>query len=210
MSRRPPLDETPVPDATKRNLDGCRRCELWERATQAVPGRGGKQPRVMLVGEQPGDEEDKQGAPFVGPAGMLLQRAIADAGIDLSDVYLTNAVKHFYWEPRGTRRIHKTPAQRHIDACRAWLEKEIAKLAPRVIVTLGATALKGVTGTRVTVGAAREENLVHPSGAAIIASYHPSAALRAPDADARAKLFATIVGDLRRAASLAGKPERQR
>ena len=208
MPRRPPRDESPVPAPTKPNLDGCRRCELWERATQAVPGRGGKQPRVMLVGEQPGDEEDKRGAPFVGPAGMLLRRAIAEAGLDLSDVYLTNAVKHFYWEPRGPRRIHKTPAQRHIDACRAWLEKEIARLAPCVIVTLGSTALKGVTGSRATVGAARQETLVHPSGATILASYHPSAALRAPDAEAREKLFATIVGDLRRAARVAARRER--
>ena len=139
-----------------------------------------------------------------------MRRAIADAGLDLADVYLTNAVKHFYWEPRGPRRIHKTPAQRHIDACRAWLENEIAKLAPRVIVALGATALKGVTGSKITIGAAREENLVHPVGATIIASYHPSAALRAPDAEAREKLFATIVGDLRRATKLAAKSERQR
>jgi DNA polymerase len=200
--RQPPID-TPVPAPTKPNVDACRRCELWENATQGVPGRGGKDARLMLVGEQPGDEEDKQGAPFVGPAGMLLRRAIAGAALDLEDVYLTNAVKHFYWEPRGPRRIHKTPAQRHIDACRAWLEKEIEKIAPRVIVTLGSTALNGVLGGKMTIAAAREEHLVHPLGATIVASYHPSAALRAPDAEAREKLTATIVADLKRAAKIA-------
>lgn len=205
MPRRPPPDDAPVPAPTKPNLDACRRCELWERATQGVPGRGGKQARLMLVGEQPGDEEDRQGAPFVGPAGLLLRRAIEQAGLDPDDIYLTNAVKHFHWEPRGPRRIHKTPAQRHVDACRAWLEKEIAKLGPRVIVTLGTTALNGVLGGRMTISAAREENLAHASGARVIASYHPSAALRAPDREAREKLVATIVADLKRAARLAGK-----
>ena len=204
MPRRPPPDDPPVPAPTKPNLDACRRCELWERATQAVPGRGGKQPLLMLVGEQPGDEEDKQGAPFVGPAGLLLRRAIEQAGLDPADVYLTNAVKHFYWEPRGPRRIHKTPAQRHVDACRAWLEKEIAKVGPHVIVTLGSTALNGVLGGKMTIAAAREENLQHSSGTRVIASYHPSAALRAPDSETREKLFATIVADLKRAAEEAG------
>lgn len=206
--RPPPPPDTPVPAPTKPNLDACRRCELWEKATQAVPGGGGKKPRLMLVGEQPGDEEDKQGAPFVGPAGQLLRRAIADAGIALDDVYLTNAVKHFYWEPRGPRRIHKTPAQRHIDACRAWLEKEIAKAKPRVIVALGSTALNGVMGGKMKVSDAREDNLVHASGAAVVATYHPSAALRVPDKEARAQMYATIVGDLKKAARLANAPDR--
>ena len=135
----PPRSLLPPPPGppTKPNLDACRRCELWENATQGVPGNGAKQPKLLLVGEQPGDEEDKQGAAFVGPAGQLLRRAIAEAGIDAKDVYITNAVKHFFWEPRGPRRIHKTPAQRHIDACRAWLEKEIDNAKPRVIVVLG-------------------------------------------------------------------------
>ena len=204
MPRKPPPDE-PVPAPTKPNLDACRRCELWEKATQGVPGSGGRKPRLMLVGEQPGDEEDKQGAPFVGPAGGLLRKAIADAGLTLDDVYLTNAVKHFYWEPRGPRRIHKTPAQRHIDACRAWLEKEIGKAKPLVIVALGSTALNGVMGGKMKVGDARQESLQHASGARVIATYHPSAALR--DREARQQMFETIVADLRKAAKLAGPPD---
>ena len=192
-----------MPAPTKSNIDACRRCELWEKATQGVPGNGNRKPRVMLVGEQPGDEEDKQGAAFVGPAGQLLRRAISAGGLTLDELYLTNAVKHFYWEPRGPRRIHKTPAQRHIDACRAWLAKEIERAKPRVIVALGSTALNGVMGGKMKVGDAREENLVHASGARVVATYHPSAALRVPDKEARAQMYETIVADLRKAARLA-------
>lgn len=199
-----PPPDAPILAPTKPNLDACRRCELWEAATQGVPGGGSKHPRVMLVGEQPGDEEDKQGAPFVGPAGMLLRRAIVDAGLSLEEVFLTNAVKHFYWEPRGPRRIHKTPAQRHIDACRVWLEKEIAKMKPLVIVALGSTALNGVMGGKMKVSDARQDNLLHASGAAVVATYHPSAALRVPDKEARAQMYATIVTDLKRASKIAG------
>lgn len=184
------------------DLSACRRCELWQEGTQGVPGAGGAHARAMLVGEQPGDEEDRQGLPFVGPAGALLKRALADAGLAPADVFLTNAVKHFHNEPRGKRRIHKTPAQRHVEACRAWLEQEIAKLAPRVIVALGATALNGVMGERLKVGESRGRALRHPSGAAVVATYHPSAALRAPDDAARERLYATLVSDLRRAARM--------
>jgi DNA polymerase len=207
MPTKPPADDPPVSSPTKPNLDACRRCELWEKATQSVPGRGGRKARVMLVGEQPGDEEDKQGEPFVGPAGGLLRRAITDAGLTLDDIYLTNAVKHFYWEPRGPRRIHKTPAQRHIDACRAWLEKEIAKAKPVVIVALGSTALNGVMGGKMKVGDARQERLEHVSGTRVVATYHPSAALRVPDKEARAQMYETIVADLRKAARVADDPE---
>jgi DNA polymerase len=202
---KPPDDSVPAP--TKGNIDACRRCELWERATQGVPGRGERKARVMLVGEQPGDEEDKQGEPFVGPAGGLLRRAIEEAGLTLDEIFLTNEVKHFYWEPRGPRRIHKTPAQRHIDACRAWLEKEIARASPIVIVTLGSTALNGVMGSKMKVGDARQERLRHASGARVVATYHPSAALRVPDKEARAQMYDTIVADLRKAAKLADKPD---
>jgi len=204
MPKPPPDDKVPAP--TKDNIDHCRRCELWEHATQGVPGRGARKARVMLVGEQPGDEEDKQGEPFVGPAGGLLRRAIADAGLSLDEIWLTNAVKHFYWEPRGPRRIHKTPAQRHIDACRAWLEKEIGRAKPLVIVAMGSTALNGVMGGKMKVGDARQERLLHPSGARVVATYHPSAALRVPDREAREEMYRTIVGDLRKAARLAEKP----
>ena len=206
MPRKPPPDD-PVPAPTKANIDACRRCELWEHASQGVPGRGSRKARLMLVGEQPGDEEDRQGAPFVGPAGGLLRRAIADAGVSLEEVYLTNAVKHFYWEPRGPRRIHKTPAQRHVDACRAWLEKEVAKAKPVVILAMGSTALNGVMGGRMKVGDARAAELRHASGARVIATYHPSAALRVPDRDARQKMFDTIVADITKAARIARASE---
>lgn len=188
---------------TRDDLDSCRRCELWQEGTQGVPGQGGRRPRVMLIGEQPGDEEDRQGKPFVGPAGRLLRRAVEAAGLAGDEVYLTNAVKHFHNEPRGKRRIHKTPAQRHIEACRVWLEQEIAKLRPPVIVALGATALAGVMGKRLAVGASRTATLHHASGARVVATFHPSAALRVPDPEAREELYATIVADLRKAAALA-------
>ena len=207
MPRVPPPDD-PVPAPTKPNIDACRRCELWQKATQGVGGSGRRKARIMLVGEQPGDEEDKQGAAFVGPAGQLLRRAIADAGLTLDDLYLTNAVKHFYWEPRGPRRIHKTPAQRHIDACRAWLAKEIERAKPAVIIALGSTALNGVMGGKMKVGEAREATLAHPSGARVLATYHPSAALRVPDKEGRAQMYATIVADLQKAARTAEDHER--
>ena len=159
----------------------------------------------MLVGEQPGDEEDQQGKPFVGPAGRLLRRLLDEAGIAPADFYLTNAVKHFSFEPRGKRRIHKTPTQRQMAACNEWLAREIDAVRPRVIVALGATALRAVTGARVTIAAARENDLRHASGARILATYHPSAALRAPDEVAREKLMRTLGDDLARAAAMARK-----
>src|SRR5262245_46390370 len=124
----------------------CRNCPLWVHATQTVFGAGDPQARVMLVGEQPGDEEDLKGQPFVGPAGRLLDRALDLAGVERRSIYVTNAVKHFKWEPRGKRRLHKTPAQREIDACFPWLEREIAAVQPQVIVCLGATAARALLG----------------------------------------------------------------
>jgi uracil-DNA glycosylase len=185
---------------SKKDLDACRRCSLWERAAQGVPGEGPRDARIMLVGEQPGDEEDVQGRPFVGPAGRLLRRAMTDAGIDPGDTSVTNAVKHFSWEPRGKRRIHKTPAQREIAACHDWLDAEIAAVKPVVIVTLGATALGAVLGKKTTITAARGATLSLPGGARLIATYHPSAVLRAPDEAARDQLYRALVADLERAA----------
>jgi uracil-DNA glycosylase len=199
MAAEAPLKET---------LDDCRRCELWEHATQGVPGEGPAGARLMLVGEQPGDEEDLQGRPFVGPAGRLLRALLDEAGIPVGRVYLTNAVKHFYFEPRGKRRIHKTPMQRHIAACHVWLESELARERPAVIVTLGATALAAVYGSRMAIAAARTRTLETPQGTPIVATYHPSAILRVPDHDARVKLRATLVADLERAARLAAKSAR--
>jgi uracil-DNA glycosylase len=199
MAAEAPLKET---------LDDCRRCELWEHATQGVPGEGPAGARLMLVGEQPGDEEDLQGRPFVGPAGRLLRALLDEAGIPVGRVYLTNAVKHFYFEPRGKRRIHKTPMQRHIAACHVWLESELARERPAVIVTLGATALAAVYGSRMAIATARTRTLETPQGTPIVATYHPSAILRVPDHDARVKLRATLVADLERAARLAAKSAR--
>jgi uracil-DNA glycosylase len=208
--RKPPTAPAPAGETerepSKENLDRCRRCELWEDATQGVPGEGPPGARLMLVGEQPGDEEDVQGRPFVGPAGRLLRELLDEAGIPVERVYLTNAVKHFFFEPRGKRRIHKTPMQRHIAACHAWLEGELARERPGVIVTLGATALAAVYGSRIAIAQARSRALENPDGTPIVATYHPSAILRVPDHDARVKLRAMLVADLQRAAKLGGKP----
>jgi DNA polymerase len=183
----------------KDDIDDCRRCALWRRATQGVPGEGPADARLMLVGEQPGDAEDHAGKPFVGPAGELLRRALAEAGIDPADVYITNAVKHFSWEPRGIRRIHKKPLQREIAACHDWLDTEIRAIRPACIVALGATALLALTGKPIPVGTARERKLEDPSGATLIATYHPSALLRAIEPSQREALYRTLVADLRRA-----------
>jgi DNA polymerase len=190
--------------ASKDKLDECRRCELWDHATQGVPGEGPAGARIMLVGEQPGDEEDVQGRPFVGPAGRLLRTLLDEAGIPVGRVYMTNAVKHFHFEPRGKRRIHKTPLQRHVAACHVWLEAELARERPAVIVTLGATALAAVYGNRIAIVQARTRKLTNAQGTPIVATYHPSAILRVPDHDARVKLRDVLVADLARAARMAG------
>jgi DNA polymerase len=182
-------------------LEDCRRCALWERATQPVPGRGPDGAKLMLVGEQPGDEEDLQGLPFVGPAGQVLDRALAAAGIARSDVYITNAVKHFKWEPRGKRRLHKTPAQQEVVACHYWLGEEIARVRPAVIVALGATAAASLIGERRSIASLRGQALLHESGAAVRVSYHPSAILRAQEDKER--LYGALCEDLRDALSRA-------
>jgi DNA polymerase len=193
----------PVKPPSKDELDRCRRCRLGEIATQGVPGEGPRASRMMLVGEQPGDEEDVKGRPFVGPAGRLLRSALEHAGIEEGDIYVTNAVKHFSFEMRGKRRIHKTPAQREVAACHVWLEQEIAAVKPSIIVALGATALGAVMGRRITITEARAtKELRSPEGARVVATYHPSAVLRAPDEDRRQELFDFLVADLRRAAKM--------
>jgi len=158
----------------------------------------------MLVGEQPGDVEDLNGRPFVGPAGRLLRGIMAEAGLDADAVYMTNAVKHFSWEPRGKRRIHKTPAQREIAACAQWLDAEIAAVRPRLIVALGAVALRALMRGGMTITGARGATLEHQSGARLIATFHPSAALRAPDSSRRNEILEAIRDDLRRALAEAG------
>ena len=183
-------------------LDQCRRCPLWEHATQAVAGEGPATAQIMLVGEQPGDQEDLVGQPFVGPAGQLLGRVMTQAELDRRKVYLTNAVKHFKWEPRGKRRLHKTPAQREVDACSYWLESEIASVQPNVIVAMGSTALKSVTGNpHATLKDVIGKPFVQ-DGRWIVVIYHPSYALRVPDQEGRQHAFATMVAGLRDAQRL--------
>jgi uracil-DNA glycosylase len=189
--------------ANPAGLDECRRCELWKHATQGVGGAGPLGARIMLVGEQPGDLEDRAGAPFVGPAGLVLDRALAAAGLDRRAVYITNAVKHFKWELRGKRRMHKTPAQREIEACYYWLEKELARVAPAVVVALGATALKALVGSsRATLDAARGTPFRH-EGRWIVATYHPSYVLRVPGGAMKAQAFDVMVAALKQAGELA-------
>jgi DNA polymerase len=161
----------------------------------------------MLVGEQPGDEEDLAGKPFVGPAGRLLRRALGDAGVDAESFYITTAVKHFSYTPRGKRRIHTTPAQREIEACRHWLEAEILRVKPAAIVALGGTALYALLDDKLKVGEARTRELVLASGTRVIATYHPAAILRAVDENASARLYGALVEDLRSAVALASDAE---
>lgn len=203
MAATPTLD--PGLAALRAATGRCRECPIGAHATQSVVGEGPRGARLMLVGEQPGEQEDLQGRPFVGPAGRLLDRALAQLGWPRESVFVSNAVKHFKFELRGKRRIHKTPLQRHIAACHAWLEAELARTQPAVVVTLGATALAAVYGRKITIADARTQSLATPQGTPLVATYHPSAVLRAPDADARAKLRETLIADLLRAARMAGK-----
>lgn len=190
----------PEDEPTKENIDACRRCELWEQATQGVPGEGPHGAAMLLVGEQPGDEEDLTGRPFVGPAGRLLRELLREAGIDPAGVFITNAVKHFHFDFRDKRRLHKSPLQRHVAACHAWLEAEMARVSPGVIVTLGVTALAAVLGHKVSIATARMQSLVAPLAAVpLVATYHPSAVLRVPDAASRAEMRAALLHDLQRA-----------
>jgi probable DNA metabolism protein len=193
------LADLPVPGEGPQD---CRRCDLWQHATQAVPGEGPADARIILVGEQPGDEEDLRGHPFVGPAGRLLDQAIAAAGLERSQLFVTNAVKHFKWEPRGKRRLHKKPDVREINACNVWLEQEIISVNARVIVALGGSALRALAGSTSTIDAARHQALVHPSGSTIIATYHPSAILRS-EGERASELRASLIEDLGRARELA-------
>jgi uracil-DNA glycosylase len=177
--------------------EGCRGCGLWERATQTVFGEGGSGAEVMLVGEQPGDQEDQQGRPFVGPAGRLLDQALEEAGIDRSLAYVTNAVKHFKWEPKGKRRIHAKPTWTELVACRPWLDAEIEAVSPRVIVCLGATAAQSLLGKQFRVTRQRGEFLESDLAEYVLATIHPSAILRQRDDESRQAEYAAFVNDLR-------------
>ena len=190
--------------AMTRACQACRGCELYQKATQAVFGAGPTPARLMLVGEMPGDEEDRTGAPFVGPAGRMLDRALESAGIARAEAYVTNAVKHFQHVDHGARRQHKTPGAKHITACRPWLLAEIAAVDPRVIVALGATAVRGVMGVAMTITSLRGQAVAWPGDAqrTVIATVHPSSILRAPDHAAREAALEGLIADLRRAAAV--------
>jgi uracil-DNA glycosylase len=180
----------------------CRGCVLWTRGTQTVFGEGPKGARVMLVGEQPGDQEDRAGHPFVGPSGKLLDRALDEAGIDRDDVYVTNAVKHFKWErgEKSARRIHKKPNDSEIRACHPWLAEEIRLVRPEVIVCLGATAAQAIMGKSFRVTKERGRAVKAPDGSTVIATVHPSAVLRAPDPAARADAERDFLADMKKVA----------
>jgi len=177
---------------------GCQACDLGKRGTQTVFGEGGPKPRVMFVGEQPGDQEDIQGRPFVGPAGKILDKALEAAGIDRKEVYVTNAVKHFKWEPRGKRRIHKKPNSLEITACKPWLEAEIEVLKPDVIVCLGATAAQTLLGRDFKVSTRRGIFIESPFAPYVMATVHPSSLLRAPDDETRRRETLRFIEDLKR------------
>lgn len=190
----------------------CRACPLWEKGTQTVFGAGPVEASVLLVGEQPGNDEDLAGKPFVGPAGKLLDRALAEAGIDRAEVYVTNAVKHFKWEPRGKRRLHKKPNAREIAACRPWLELELATVKPRILICLGATAAQSLLGRTFKVSERHGQWVESNLADHVMATVHPSAILRAPDEQARHAQMESFVRDLKLAAQTlargAAKPRR--
>src|SRR6478735_5416516 len=204
MSKEPPelsaADFFPERKSLKAFRDAaadCKGCDLWERGTQTVFGEGARRAEVVFVGEQPGNEEDLSGKPFVGPAGRLLDEALIEAGIDRSQTYVTNVVKHFKWEPRGKRRIHKKPNAREITACRPWLEAEIALIKPKALVCLGATAAQALLGASFKVTAHRGEFIASPLAPLVLATVHPSSILRAPDDETRRRETERFIDDLR-------------
>jgi len=178
----------------------CRACDLWEKGTQTVFGDGRTRARVMFVGEQPGNEEDLTGKPFVGPAGRLFDNALDEAGIDRKQTYVTNVVKHFKWEPRGKRRIHKKPNAQEISACRPWLEAEFKLVKPKVIVALGATAAQALLGPQFRVTKERGKFMESTLASYIMATVHPSSILRAPDDETRHLEYRRFVDDLKKLA----------
>src|SRR5438094_4564210 len=183
----------------------CTACHLYKRATRTVFGEGPKGAPMMLVGEQPGDYEDVAGKPFVGPAGKIMDRALEEAGIDRNKVYVTNAVKHFKWEPRGKRRIHQKPNSREIAACRPWLEVELRLVKPKLLVCLGATAAQAVFGPSFRVTRERGKVLSSKLAPRVLATVHPSSLLRQPDEKSREREYKLFVADLRAASHAAGE-----
>jgi uracil-DNA glycosylase family protein len=197
-SAKPPIETHASLKELEASAKDCQACDLWKRATQTVFGEGPPSAKIILIGEQPADQEDREGKPFVGPAGHLLDEALAEAGIDRKTVYVTNAVKHFKWEPRGKRRIHKKPNAAEIAACRPWLEAELAALHPKIIVCLGATAAQSLLGRDFRVTQHRGEFLKSLLAPIAMATVHPSSILRAPDKQTRHKEMKRFVADLKK------------
>ena len=203
MKASRPKDASPYLPASKtfpslrKAVQACKGCDLYRNATQAVFGAGPISASIIFVGEQPGNDEDLKGAPFVGPAGKLLDRALADAGIDRDEVYLTNAVKHFKFEERGKRRIHKKPNASEVDACQPWLEAEMLLIKPKIIVCLGATAAQAILGRAYRLTQERGKFVEHAWAPLVTATFHPSAILRAPDEEQRHQQYEDLVADLK-------------
>jgi len=200
---RPP--DTTSLSAVREAANDCEACHLYRRATQTVFGEGPKSATMMLVGEQPGDYEDVAGKPFVGPAGKIMDQALEEAGIDRSQVYVTNAVKHFKWEPRGKRRIHQKPNSREIAACRPWLEAELRIVKPKLVVAMGATAAQTIFGPTFRVTRERGKVLSSKLAPRVLATVHPSSLLRQPDEASRQREYKHFVNDLRAALRAAGE-----
>jgi DNA polymerase len=201
-SAAPVIPARPTLTKLREIAAGCTACDLYKRGTQTVFGEGARDARVVFVGEQPGHEEDLAGRPFVGPAGRLLDRALVEAGIDRSTVYVTNVVKHFKWEPRGKRRIHAKPNASEIAACRSWLDAELAVIQPKVVVCLGATAAQALLGRQFRVSAERGRWVKSPLAPRVLATVHPSSILRAPDDETRRAEMRRFVDDLRKVAEV--------
>src|SRR5690242_13559022 len=183
--------------ALQAGIPKCTRCDLYRFATQAVSGEGSRRAHIVFIGEQPGDQEDLQGRPFVGPAGKILDRALTDAGVNRSRVYVTNAVKHFKFEPRGKRRLHKKPNTAEIEACKWWLDQELDLIKPALAVALGATAARALAGRPVAIGTSRGHLIELREGLPSLVTIHPSFLLRMPDPDAKAQEYRRFVEDLR-------------
>ena len=194
------IPEQPTLPGLKAAAAGCQACDLYKTGTQTVFGEGAGHSRVMFVGEQPGDREDIEGKPFVGPAGRLLDEALRAAGIDRTQVYITNAVKHFKWKPQGKRRLHQKPNAAEIGACRPWLDAEIAVVKPHILVCLGATAAQALLGRDFRVSVQRGQFIERPGLPLMMATVHPSSILRAPDDESRDLEMQAFVADLRRLA----------
>jgi DNA polymerase len=194
------VPDDPTLPRLRRAAAGCKACDLWKLGTQTVFGEGPARAQVMMIGEQPGDKEDLQGRTFVGPAGVLLDKALAAARLERGEIYLTNIVKHFKWEPRGKRRLHKTPNALEVSACRPWLDAELSVVKPEVVVLLGATAAQGVLGRDFRVTQHRGEWLPSDLAPYVMATVHPSSILRAPDDDARHEEMRRFIADLRKVA----------